>query len=155
MHFVLLDPIDRNERMILNFGHTIAHALEMYTEHHLTHGIAVLWGMYFESMLSVTRDHLPFLDLERIQKLIVDHLGCTGSPLQLRSDEEVAVFMELLIKDKKTRTIGSTVGGSTSLPHSILLKEIGKIEMNQDQYTHPIAFEEVRLVMESLGWIDI
>lgn len=45
-YFVKRDPKDKNARQILNFGHTIAHALELRYE--LSHGEAVLIGMVEE-----------------------------------------------------------------------------------------------------------
>lgn len=46
------DPFDRNGiRQILNFGHTIAHALEKTIK--ISHGDAVFWGCMFELILSI------------------------------------------------------------------------------------------------------
>jgi 3-dehydroquinate synthase len=45
-YFVNKDPEDKNIRQILNFGHTIAHALEL--KYGLSHGEAVLIGMMEE-----------------------------------------------------------------------------------------------------------
>ncbi len=49
---VSADPREAGIRALLNFGHTIGHALESYflqTEHPLTHGEAVAIGMFCES----------------------------------------------------------------------------------------------------------
>ncbi len=46
-HIVEIDEFEKKERMLLNFGHTLAHAIEKY--HHfsgVTHGEAVAVGMY-------------------------------------------------------------------------------------------------------------
>lgn len=45
------DPLEKGLRALLNYGHTIGHALESYflhTEHPLTHGEAVAIGMICE-----------------------------------------------------------------------------------------------------------
>lgn len=42
-YFVELDPFDKNERMILNFGHTFGHVIEL--EENINHGFAVIEGM--------------------------------------------------------------------------------------------------------------
>jgi 3-dehydroquinate synthase len=39
------DPHERGERAILNFGHTLGHALELHHEYRLPHGFAVAIGM--------------------------------------------------------------------------------------------------------------
>ena len=50
------DPEEHGLRKILNFGHTIGHALESLsheTDHRLPHGYAVMWGMVAELYLSM------------------------------------------------------------------------------------------------------
>ncbi|BAE81062.1 3-dehydroquinate synthase [Chlamydia felis Fe/C-56] len=47
------DPKDKNLRKILNFGHTIAHALETLSEGHIPHGLAVSVGMMIEIKISL------------------------------------------------------------------------------------------------------
>lgn len=43
--FVEIDEFDKKERLLLNFGHTFAHALESATAFRIPHGIAVAYGM--------------------------------------------------------------------------------------------------------------
>lgn len=52
------DPYEKGLRKILNFGHTIGHAIEselLGTKDQLTHGEAIIIGMICESKISVTR----------------------------------------------------------------------------------------------------
>lgn len=44
-HFVENDELDVGERMILNFGHTVGHAIEKYSNYNIRHGEAVSIGM--------------------------------------------------------------------------------------------------------------
>lgn len=44
------DPYDNNERRILNFGHTVGHAVELVYK--LSHGEAVANGLYYETLLA-------------------------------------------------------------------------------------------------------
>jgi len=53
MRLVQLDPYERGERMLLNFGHTIGHALEAASDYRLSHGQAVSIGMAAEMWLGV------------------------------------------------------------------------------------------------------
>jgi 3-dehydroquinate synthase len=45
------DEFDENERKVLNYGHSIGHALECATNFYIPHGIAVLIGMYIKNVL--------------------------------------------------------------------------------------------------------
>ncbi|WP_201457083.1 3-dehydroquinate synthase [Chlamydia sp. 17-3921] len=47
------DPQDRNRRKILNFGHSIAHAIETLSKGYVNHGQAVSIGMMVEMKLSL------------------------------------------------------------------------------------------------------
>jgi 3-dehydroquinate synthase len=49
---VARDPFEAGERAHLNFGHTLAHALEAFTGHKLSHGNAVGYGMHYAAILS-------------------------------------------------------------------------------------------------------
>lgn len=53
MRLVQEDPYERGERMLLNFGHTIGHALEAASNYRLSHGQAVSIGMTAEMWLGV------------------------------------------------------------------------------------------------------
>ena len=46
-----LDEFEKNERKVLNYGHTIGHAIESTTNYTIPHGIAVLIGMYVKNKL--------------------------------------------------------------------------------------------------------
>ncbi|WP_019585969.1 3-dehydroquinate synthase [Deinococcus apachensis] len=49
---VTRDLTERGERAFLNFGHTLAHALEAVTDHGISHGEAVGYGMHYAALLS-------------------------------------------------------------------------------------------------------
>jgi 3-dehydroquinate synthase len=49
---VARDPFEAGERAHLNFGHTLAHALEAFTHHQISHGDAVGYGMHYAAILS-------------------------------------------------------------------------------------------------------
>ena len=44
--FIEKDEFDKAERRLLNFGHTFGHALEVGSNHQISHGIAVGYGMW-------------------------------------------------------------------------------------------------------------
>ncbi|MFC4452452.1 3-dehydroquinate synthase [Deinococcus sonorensis] len=49
---VTRDLTEQGERAHLNFGHTLAHALEAVTHHGMSHGFAVGYGMHYAALLS-------------------------------------------------------------------------------------------------------
>ena len=73
---VLKDPTEQNLRKILNYGHTLGHAVESYflesKEHQtLLHGEAIAIGMILEAYLSFKLCGLPKDELEDIKKVFM------------------------------------------------------------------------------------
>ena len=69
---VLQDPTEQNLRKILNYGHTLGHAVESYflesPDHALLlHGEAIAIGMVLEGWLSHVLEGLPLNDLSEIK----------------------------------------------------------------------------------------
>lgn len=70
------DPRDTGLRHILNFGHTIGHAIEgccAEQGHRVAHGVAVAQGLYYESYLSTQFNHLPHHDWLKIADFLSRH----------------------------------------------------------------------------------
>ena len=126
---------DVKSRKILNFGHTLAHALEKVTDYkRFKHGEAVGWGILFAAELS---KELEILD-ENELNLLNDVLLRVGKLPDTRNISLEKVF-EAFAFDKKT------VGDSLQW---ILLKEIGKpmIVENKDISTS-IIYETLKKVL--------
>jgi len=101
LEIVRHDPFEHNSRKLLNFGHTIGHAIEslaLRRETPVLHGDAVAAGMLCEGFLSVQKSGLDPLHLEEIRRWIIEGFG--KLPLQ-REDE--AVRMDMMQHDKKNR----------------------------------------------------
>jgi 3-dehydroquinate synthase len=88
------DVVNRDERegglrMILNFGHTIGHAIEQVTRYKvLLHGEAVGWGMVAALQLAKKRGTISSRQAERLESLV--HLYGPLPPLKLRVSKLVA-----------------------------------------------------------------
>jgi 3-dehydroquinate synthase len=66
-----IDEHESGLRMILNFGHTIGHAIEAATGYKkLLHGEAIAWGMLAALHISRMRTLIPERDAARIEKTI-------------------------------------------------------------------------------------
>lgn len=71
---VTTDPLEKGLRKILNFGHTIGHAIESYalsnSKKPLTHGEAIAIGMICEAFISVKYANLSQVELQDIAEYI-------------------------------------------------------------------------------------
>jgi 3-dehydroquinate synthase len=61
-YFVTKDPFEMNERMILNFGHTIGHALEKFFDFRYSHGECVALGSIAAAYISFRRQMLSDME---------------------------------------------------------------------------------------------
>jgi 3-dehydroquinate synthase len=67
---VEIDEMEKGVRRILNFGHTIGHAIETESGYTIPHGDAVSMGMAAAAIISERMHYLPSEDRERITSLI-------------------------------------------------------------------------------------
>jgi 3-dehydroquinate synthase len=94
------DPEERGGRRLLNFGHTLGHAIETVLGYRgLRHGEAVAYGMLFALRLAASRD-LPAADAGRLRSLLA-RLGLPALPPLAPGD-----LQEAMLRDKKARESG-------------------------------------------------
>lgn len=104
---------DSKSRKILNFGHTLAHALEKATVYsYFNHGEAVAYGLLYAAELSKCLDLLAEKDV----KLLNDVVQCIG-PLPPLANVDEQKVLEAFAFDKKI------IAGELQM---VLLKGIGK-----------------------------
>ncbi|MGD9328087.1 MAG: 3-dehydroquinate synthase, partial [Cyclobacteriaceae bacterium] len=94
------DPFEKGRRKILNFGHTIGHAIESYflqkDEQRLLHGEAIAAGMICETYLSEKFCTLPESSVKSIENYIIKTFG------RIRiSQEDIDEITILCLQDKK------------------------------------------------------
>ncbi|MDD5339038.1 MAG: 3-dehydroquinate synthase [Dehalococcoidales bacterium] len=101
---VLVVEVDEHEtgpRAILNFGHTIGHALEAVTDFQVRHGEAVAIGMMSAARLSRRLGFLQARDIELLDRLILlAGLPVNLPPLNYARQEKL---LESIKHDKKVR----------------------------------------------------
>jgi 3-dehydroquinate synthase len=106
---VLHDEFEKGERKLLNFGHTVGHAIEnLYA---LPHGHAVSIGMVVASAISQEVNKLPPGHTQKIIALLQQY------ELPVRITADTNKLMQVLLMDKKR---------SNDTMNFILLDEIGK-----------------------------
>lgn len=131
------DAKEGGERRILNFGHTIAHALETLEEYHLSHGEAVALGMIVEALLSLKLGHLKEKDFDAIYSLI----KAMGFSLKLSNKITISSMRKVMQRDKKA---------ADQKPRFVILDGIGKTLNYKGAYCTPI---DEALLEEALGWM--
>ncbi|NBR14018.1 MAG: 3-dehydroquinate synthase [Flavobacteriales bacterium] len=119
------DPTEKGERKILNFGHTIGHALESYflDKTAISHGHAVALGMCAESFISFKRNWISKEVFKDIEATIT-----ASFPMISLNADEVSVVISLMYQDKKNES-GKIFGS--------ILKDVGlcsyDVELSEDE----------------------
>lgn len=131
------DPYEKGERRILNYGHTIAHALEALSDFQLAHGEAVAIGMIVEAYLSFRLGYLSPQVFERIVSVV----KLWGFPLKLPLKMKVDRFLEVLTYDKK---------GECNVPRFVLLENIGNPLSFEGRYCSMI---DPTILLEGITWM--
>ena len=117
MYFVNKDVNEKNLRMILNFGHTFAHAIEIKNNYSqkISHGEAVLSGMILEAKLSKLLKLCEQKDLNEIIEIYKsNNLSYTFKSHNRRNVMSLIPYLE---QDKKN---------NDDKINFVLLKKIGK-----------------------------
>ncbi len=117
-------------RRILNYGHTIGHAVEGASDYAIIHGLAVAIGMAAAAKLAVLAGFLAPETAKRITDLLIAY----GMPVVVPKNLDRNRIKKYLLADKKT------VGGNV---HYVLPTEIGK--------TCIVTNLDVRLIDQVLG----
>ena len=94
---VMADEKDTGLRRILNFGHTVGHAVEACTNYRVPHGMAVSMGMAVESVLSARMGVLSHGDTERILNL----LGRYGLPTRIPNGYDIEKILDIPIGNRR------------------------------------------------------
>jgi 3-dehydroquinate synthase len=124
------DEFDSEMRHVLNFGHTIGHAIESLSNFKISHGEAVAIGMNIESYISVKQNLLDMKSYDRIVN-IIKYFRLPILPEDIREDK----IFEVMKKDKKNTTNNVRFVLPDRIGHAIITSEIkqGFITQNIDE----------------------
>lgn len=125
---VEVDPKETGLRKILNFGHTIGHAVESFylpSSKPILHGEAIAMGMIAEGFLSFEKIGLSYEELNELSTKLLTIFG----KVNLES-KDLDSILNLCAQDKKNE-------GSTQL--FTLLPSIGDCS-----YNNPVTREEIK-----------
>lgn len=101
--FIEVDEFDRNERLLLNFGHTFGHAIEAATQFAVSHGIAVGLGMMAAFRLgeAMGRDYGASSRLAAFRAHLSDLLATVDGLDRALGIARVPTLMDAFESDKK------------------------------------------------------
>ncbi len=125
------DPLEKGERALLNFGHTLGHAIEKTLNFSYLHGECVAFGMIFAGKLSVMKG----LITEDDYALMCDVISRFPFP-DLPEELDIFKIIKATKKDKKM---------SEGKIRFILLRTLGDAFIDSD-----ISDEDMRLAMEAV-----
>ncbi len=131
------DERESGLRRVLNFGHTIGHALEAESGYRrFLHGEAVAWGMIAATHIAAMTGRIDNNNALRISNAVLN-LGSLPK-IQARSRD----LVRLLQGDKKTRD---------GKIHFVLPRAIGKVEIVNDvpEKLVMVALDELRRLSKS------
>ena len=97
------DEREGGVRRILNYGHTIGHAVEGASEYSIIHGLAVSIGMVAAAKLAVFNNLLSADELQQIVQILEEY----KMPLTVPAELDREIIKKYLLTDKKT--VGGTV----------------------------------------------
>ncbi len=106
------DPTEKGERALLNFGHTIGHAIEKAKNFELLHGECVALGCVAAAYMSWKKDYISMDEYYEIRDMFVPF----NLPISIEDINPEEIY-ELTSSDKKME--GSQI-------KFILLKKVGK-----------------------------
>jgi len=119
---VMQDPNEKGLRKILNFGHTLGHAIESYflesdDKTTLLHGEAIAIGMILEGYISARQNLLPEAEYQELKSVIHSIF-----PKVSFSQNDINSIISLLVHDKKNES------GKVQF---VLLERIGHAVINK------------------------
>ncbi|MGH3900187.1 MAG: 2-deoxy-scyllo-inosose synthase [Pseudonocardiaceae bacterium] len=134
------DPGERGSAVILEYGHTVGHAVEWASEGRLPHGEAVSIGMcaaaHLGLQLGITRAEV----LERQEYVLGERLG---APTRIPADLALERLMDLIVSDNKRRA-GNDV-------QFIFITTVGRPHAPAGSYLTPVPRRAVLAALAGRG----
>lgn len=124
-------------RSILNFGHTIGHALEKVCDYKVLHGYAIGYGILVEAKIAELNGILSTDNYKKIAE-IFSNLGIFPKDLKKYSVNEIIKATQL---DKKVKS---------GKAHYVLVKKIGKVYMDKKNYTHIVEDQTIENAFQQI-----
>lgn len=135
LEIIKLDPEESSVRKILNFGHTIGHAIELASNYSLSHGEAISLGMIAESFMSYKLNYLTKQTFSRILNIF----KMFNFPLKLPLNFSKKHFLEAINLDKKNTDQGIGI---------VILNKIGEVQSFDNSYIQFFKQYEIEKILD-------
>jgi 3-dehydroquinate synthase len=131
------DPTEKNQRRMLNYGHTIGHAIESGSGFELLHGEAVAIGIIAAGMIEIELGLGDSKRLERVRKV----LTVLGVPVKKPANISPLVLIDIIRRDKKA---------INKWPRFVLIDRIGSTHRKDGQWAVEVKQDVVENVLGKL-----
>lgn len=131
------DERETELRKILNFGHTLGHAIEKASDYQLLHGIAVGYGILIEARIANLLGYLAIEDYQKIKQFL-DKLGLDLNDIRKLSIPNLIEFMK---SDKKNHD---------NKIYCVLLNGVGSVYRKENKVAYPIALS---LIEQAISYV--
>jgi 3-dehydroquinate synthase len=131
------DPTEKNQRRMLNYGHTIGHAVELASGYQLLHGEAVSIGIVATGLIETEMGLGDKSRLERICKM----LKAMNQPVEIPRNISKGGLLDVIKRDKKA---------VNQWPKFVLIDKIGNIKRQEGQWAVSVGQDVVEKVLKLL-----
>jgi 3-dehydroquinate synthase len=136
-HVVEEDPLEKNKRRVLNYGHTVGHAVESASDYALLHGEAIAVGIIAAGLIEVEQGLSEPGRLDRVRRV----LEKLGVPVKLPPNLAEERVIDVMKHDKKA---------VDQWPRFVLLDRLGQVHCENGQYAVQVGHEVVAKVLTKL-----
>jgi 3-dehydroquinate synthase len=131
------DPTEKNQRRMLNYGHTIGHAVESASGFELLHGEAIAIGIIAAGLIEIEMGLCDDKRLERVRKVLMK----LGMPVEIPVKISKKLLMDAIRRDKKA---------INKWPRFVLIDKIGSVHRKEGQWAIEAGQDVVEKVLEKL-----
>ena len=129
------DPLEKNKRRVLNYGHTVGHAVESASDYALLHGEAIAVGMIAAGLIEI---ELGFSEPDRLDRIrrVLEKLGV---PVKLPPNLAEDRIVDVMRHDKKA---------VDQWPRFVLIDRLGQVHCEKGQYAVQVSRDVVEKVLK-------
>jgi 3-dehydroquinate synthase len=131
------DPTESNQRRMLNYGHTIGHAVEAASGFELLHGEAVAIGIVAVGLIEIEMGLGDAGRLERVKKI----LSALGMPVEMPKNISKSAMIDTIRRDKKA---------INKWPRFVLIDRIGNVHRQEGQWAIEVGQDVVEQALDKL-----